>query len=289
MRQSEALRQLGLGVRLRTLRENRGMTTRSVAAALGVSRSSISRTERGTRAPDREEVSALCALFGVVGDDKQELLDRVGESNETSAWLALGDGMSEQLASLLVLEREAAKITCVELALIPGLAQAPDYTRCLMASAGLQPREVERRVASRLGRQAVLSRPRPPHVRFVIDESALSRTLGSETALRLQLEHLISIGRRPNVEIRVIPLSAPAHRVLNGAFSYFELADGTGYAFVESQGFAVCLAEAVDLRLVVETCNEVDDIALGERESLVLIKKAAEGLSDERLGVAEEL
>ncbi|WP_344924067.1 hypothetical protein [Saccharopolyspora gregorii] len=76
---------------------------------------------------------------------------------------------------------------------------------------------------------------------------------------------------------------------MNGAFSYFELADGTGYAFVESQGFAVCLAEAVDLRLVVETCNEVDDIALGERESLVLIKKAAEGLSDERLGVAEEL
>ncbi|MCX2734488.1 Scr1 family TA system antitoxin-like transcriptional regulator, partial [Saccharopolyspora sp. NFXS83] len=133
MRQSEALRQLGLGVRLRTLRENKGMTTRSVGSALGVSRSSISRTERGLRAPDREEVSALCALFGVVGDEKQELLDRVGESQETSAWLALGDGMSDQLASLLVLEREAAKITCVELALVPGLAQAPDYTRCLMA------------------------------------------------------------------------------------------------------------------------------------------------------------
>ncbi|MFR9728686.1 helix-turn-helix domain-containing protein [Saccharopolyspora sp. MS10] len=278
MRQSEALRQLGLGVRLRTLRENRGMTTRSVAASLGVSRSSISRTERGLRAPDREEVSALCALFGVVGDEKQELLDRVGESQETSAWLALGDGMSDQLASLLVLEREAAKITCVELALIPGLAQIADYSRCLIGSRGLPPRELERKVATRLGRQAVLSRNNPPQTRIVIEESVLSRTLGSDEVLRMQLDHLVTLNQRPNVDIRVIPLSAPAHLALNGSFSFFELADGSAYAFMESQGFAVCLVESDDLRFVVDTCAGLEDIVLDEVESMSAIVAAAERL-----------
>lgn len=288
MRQSEALRQLGLGVQLRSLREKAGMTTRSVASALGISRSSVSRTERGLRAPGREEVVALCALFGVIGDEKEALLDRVGESGEASAWLALGAGMREQLASLLVLEREAAKITCLELSLFPGLAQTPDYSRLIMSMIDREPRELERAVATRLGRQATLSRPKPPHVRFVIDESVLSRTLGDESVLRGQLDHLLVLAERANVEIRVIPLDAPAHSVLNGGFTLFELADGTPYAFVESKGFAVCLVEPSDLQWVVKTCSTLEKVALDAQASISKIEKAAERLRHDRAALEEE-
>lgn len=288
MRQSEALRQLGLGVQLRSLREKAGMTTRSVASSLGISRSSISRTERGLRAPGREEVAACCALFGVIGDEKEALLDRVGDTSEASAWLALGAGMREQLASLLVLEREAAKITCLELSLVPGLAQIADYSRLLMSTIDRQPRDVERAVATRLGRQATLSRPEPPHVRFVIDESVLSRTLGDESMLRAQLDHLLVLSARENVEVRVLPLDAPAHMALNGGFTLFELADGTPYAFMESQGFAVCLVEPSDLQCVVKTCNALEKVALSAQSSIAMIEKAAGRLGHVRAELEKE-
>lgn len=276
MRQSEALRQLGLGVQLRSLREKAGMTTRSVASALGISRSSVSRTERGLRAPGREEVVALCALFGVIGDEKEALLDRVGDGQETSAWLALGDGMNEQLASLLVLEREAAKITYVELALVPGLAQTADYTRCLLSLRERPERERERRIATRLGRQAVLSKAAAPVVTFFIDESVLHRTFGDERMFGAQLEHLLVLARRDNVRFRVIPLGGPAHPGLDSSFSIYELEGGPAYVFVESQGFAVCLPEPVDVKPFVETSQMLDEGALDEQESTQLIAKAAE-------------
>lgn len=287
MRQSEALRQLGLGVHLRSLREKSGMTTRSVASSLGVSRSSVSRTERGLRAPDREEVSALCALFGVVGDEREELLNRVGDSADASAWLALAD-MSDQLASILVLERESAVITNVELALIPGLLQTADYSRLVMAASVRPVPDLEKRVANRLGRQAILSRPNAAMVRCFVDEAALRRTLGDSAVMHEQLLHLLTVQRRSNVVVRVLPLSAQANTSLDGSFALYELPGGQPYVYVEAQNFGVLLTEAVDVHPFVETCSQLGDHALQERESAELINQIAEGLVHERAGMAQE-
>ena len=120
MRHADKLRQLGLGAQLRKFRVEQGLSTRSVARSLGVSPASVNRTEMGSRCPGREEVSALCALFGVVGDDKQALLERVGESRNEAAWLAT-EKVPDQVANLTVLEREAVSITALELGLVPGL------------------------------------------------------------------------------------------------------------------------------------------------------------------------
>jgi transcriptional regulator with XRE-family HTH domain len=83
VRRSEKMRQIGLGAQLRNLREKAGLSTRSVAKSLGVSASSVNRNELGLRAPSKEEVCALCALYGVGGEDKQALLEKVGNSAET--------------------------------------------------------------------------------------------------------------------------------------------------------------------------------------------------------------
>ncbi|WP_258349185.1 helix-turn-helix domain-containing protein [Saccharopolyspora gregorii] len=51
---------MGLGADLRKAREGCRMSTRSVAERIGVSHTSIARTELGTRTPEPEEVIA-CA------------------------------------------------------------------------------------------------------------------------------------------------------------------------------------------------------------------------------------
>lgn len=280
MRHADKLRQLGLGAQLRKFRVEQGLSTRSVARSLGVSPASVNRTEMGSRCPGREEVSALCALFGVVGDDKQALLERVGESKDEAAWLAT-EQVPDQVASLMVLEREAVSITTLELALVPGLAQTADYARLVLGASFPPGAGLERQVSTRLGRQAVLSKPRAPEVTMYLDEAVLRHTLGAPKVVREQLNNLLTVQRRDNVAIRVIPIGAQPYEGLRGSFTLYELADGTPYTFVEALSFGVFATEPSTVQPFMELCKVLEGHALDAQASDEMIKVAAEGLGDE--------
>jgi transcriptional regulator with XRE-family HTH domain len=62
------------GARLRTLRAERGMTLKHVAAALQVSAAYLSALEHGRRgAPSPGLVHQVCDLFGLIWDEAEEL------------------------------------------------------------------------------------------------------------------------------------------------------------------------------------------------------------------------
>lgn len=277
MLQANKLRQVGLGVQLRDMRHRAGMTTRAVAESLGVSPSSINRTEVGRRAPDREEVSALCALFGITGEEKQDLLDRVGTRSENTAWLS---DESDQLASLQVLEREAKTITNVRLTTAPGLTQTGDYAYLVMSPYFQRGVELERQVTTRLGRQAILSKPNAPQVTMFMDESALYRTLGNPRIVRQQLEHLRTLQDRDNVSFRVVPLISDVHPLIGHCFDLYELTDSSLYVFQEGVPFGVFACEPSEVQPFVEASASLNDLALDEQDSNMLIKSATERLAD---------
>ena len=279
MKQAEKLRQIGLGVQLRKARQEAGMTTRSVAMHLGMSPSSVNRNELGSRIPKRDEVSALCALYGVTGEDKEALLERVSQPAHSAAWLATGY-VPDQLASLMVLEQEATTITYVEVALISGLVQTADYAR--LAFGGTANHEdLEKRITTRLGRQSLLTRPRAPQVRLYLAEGVLHRTLGRPEVLRDQLEQLIILQRRENISIRVIPFSAGECPPTSVSFSLYGLADGSPYVFLEAQKLGVFVTEPAETRPFVDSCQALDTCALDEQSSSALMRKVAEGFSDD--------
>lgn len=277
MKRSEKLRQIGIGVQLRKLREEAGMTTRSVASSLGLSASTVNRTELGSRVPDRDEMSALCALYGVTGEAKRELIERVGEVGEAAAWLESAR-VSDIVASLMVLERESVSMTYSAVALVPGLAQTADYARTVL---GTHRDETERKVATRLGRQAVLSRPNAPTMTMFIEEGALHRTLGNPRMLREQLEQLLVLQRRNNVSVRVIPFDAVQSPANGGPFVLYELADGSHYVFVEAFMLGVFVTDSSEVAPFVETSRLLEGSALDEAGSNALIRKIAEGLTDD--------
>lgn len=280
MAHSGKLRQIGLGAQLRGLREKAGLTTRSVAQALDISASSVNRTELGTRVPDRQEVGALCALYGVTGEDKVRLFDRAEKGSHTTAWLEMPSKAPEQAAALVVLEQEADVVSNVELALIPGLVQTSDYFRLLLRTSHIPDDEIEQRVVTRLGRQAILSRPNAPGLRLVIDEGILYRTLGNRQVMREQLEYLLLAQLRTNVSLRVIPFDATTHGAIEGGFSMYEVPAGRPYILVESRNVGVFLTESVDVAPFLEAWRKLQDHALDEDESTKLIKAAARRLED---------
>src|SRR5690606_3992388 len=93
-----------------------------------------------------------------------------------------------------------------------------DYTRALMKAGGVSEPSREIRVATRLARQALLSRDKPPHAEFVIDECALRRPLLPPRLMVRQLRHLTETAERPNVTVRVLPFSLGGHNGLDGPF-----------------------------------------------------------------------
>ena len=86
--------------------------------------------------------------------------------------------------------------------------------------------EIESRVNLRISRQEALSRrDRPPRLWAVLDEAALRRPLGGREVMRGQIEHLIRLCGKPNVQIQIIPFSAGGHAASGGAFTMLRFAD----------------------------------------------------------------
>ncbi len=280
MKQAEKLRQIGLGVQLRKARQEAGLTTRSVALHLGMSPSSVNRNELGSRIPKRDEVGALCALYGVTGDDKEALLERVSQPADSAAWLATGY-VPDQLASLMVLEQEATTITYVEVALMPGLVQTADYARLTLGEPAGDETDLERLVTTRIGRQSLLSHPRAPKVQLFIEEGVLHRTFGNPQMLQDQLYQLTLLQRRKNVSIRVIPFDAAAYPANGVSFSVYDLASGSPYVFLEAHKLGVFVTEEAEVKPFVDVREALDKCALDEQSSDALIRKAVEGFDDE--------
>ncbi len=271
------VRQVGLGADLRKERKATSMTTRSVAEKLGISHTSVARTEQGTRAPDVEEVIALCALYGVTGHKREQFVERADGGDSSTAWLATGPATAQQVTSLVQLERQASTITDVSLNLIPGLVQIPEYARQLI---GPGP-DGEWMLATRLARQALLTKPGAPRVRFVVDESALHRPIGGPGVMRDQLDQLLRARAKPNVSVHVIPTSVGAHPGLDGSFVMLTFPEREPHVYIEARRVGLFLTRPQDVEPFIDGMREIDTKLLAEDRSAELISQIKEGLRDE--------
>lgn len=284
MNGANKVRQMGLGADLRQLREGSGMSTRSVAEKLGVSRMAVNRTEVGKRTTPPEEVIALCALYGITGRQRERLVERASGGDGSTSWLATGPAMADQVMSLVALENEASWITNVSIGLIPGLLQTPEYMRAVCGTS----RAPEWMVRTRLGRQGLLTQTHAPEVRFLIEESVLHRPVGGDVVLDGQLEHLLRTGTKPNVSIQLIPLSAGIHAGLDGSFMVLGFPQRNSHAYVEARGSGLILTRPDDVKPFEEALQDINDAALDKHRSAALIEKIRKELSDDRVDMAEE-
>ncbi len=197
------------------------MTVVQVGEALGFHQSTISRWERGETMPDDADTAAVLAIYGVRGEERNRLVE-LARLNMIADWVAPHGG--EQLAALMEYERRAERIFHVSPFLIPGLLQTRAYAGSLFIDSGAPPEAAERGVGIRLGRQRVLIGRRPVAYVAVIGEQALRYPACDEQIMIEQLNHLLAMSERPNVEIRVLPLELRKYSpAFEGQFILLEL------------------------------------------------------------------
>ncbi|MFI0791170.1 helix-turn-helix transcriptional regulator [Micromonospora rubida] len=250
---------------LRLFRASLGASQEEFGRAIGYSGSHVSSVETGGRPPTKEYMKAI--------DSHYHLDDRFGRMLRELAKL---DAEPAWLREWIEFEREATTLRWFELSYLPGLLQTERYARATLAGGRFTPDEVERIVASRLGRQEVLERDRPPQFIAVLDESVLRRPVLDQPGLMAeQLDHLAGQALREHIQVHVVPVDAGMYLGLAGQFIIAELPDGARVAHADNQLNAQIVDAPADVARLAKTWEIVRNEALPRRQSIELIKEVA--------------
>jgi transcriptional regulator with XRE-family HTH domain len=265
----------GLAAELKDLRANAGLNTREAAKRVGMSPATLNRMELGNREITPEDMASLLVVYGVTGVERERLLSMAREASLPGWWETMGDRISDELPALISFESEATRIVDVTLVRIPGLMQTPDYIREIMTSAGVVGSKMEAMVATRLGRQAVLTRPAPPHYLTIIDEAALRRPLGGPKVMAEQIRQVISLTGRPNIDVHVIPFERGAHTGLDGTYTTFYFTKADTLVYLEHKGVSLFLDEPDDVLPFHEATATLVETALNSPDSVDFLAQVA--------------
>ncbi len=219
---------IALGAALRRLREANGITRKAAGEPIRASQAKISRLELGKVGFKQRDVADLLTRYGIT--DEQErgtFLALARKANTPGWWHQYSDILPNWFERYFGLEQAASVIRTYEPQLVPGLLQTED---CARATVQLHHRhasfeEIERRVALRLARQEMLTKPGAPSLWAVLDEAALRRPLGGREVLRAQLRHLIEMAALPNITLQVVPFDSGGHVAVGGPFTMLRFSE----------------------------------------------------------------
>jgi hypothetical protein len=174
------------------------------------------------------------------------------------------------------IEREAASLRWFEPAWVPGLLQTEAYARATLAGELLTPEEIDQLVASRMGRQAVLTQERRPLLVAVFDEAVIQRlACDTHTLMAKQLDHLVSCAEMPNVQVHVVPSGTGMYPGFGGPFIIAETREGARVVHADCQLAAKITSKPDEVAMLANRWERIRGYALPGDQSLDLIKKAA--------------
>lgn len=246
-----------LGRRLRSLREAAATSVDGVVAhrQLGISRAKLFKIEAGKHPVKPQDVAVLCAHYGASAEETETLTALALATHGDSWWHVYGDDAVPEWFSLyLDVEPAATTIRTYEAELVPGLLQTPTYAREIYRARNPHdgPDDIQRRVALRMERQAILTRddPPPPTLHAVLNEAAILRQVGGPDVMSEQVDRLHKAATRPNITIDVLPLKTGAHAAMESAFVILDFPhpdEDPSVVYIDTPSSAAYLQKQADL------------------------------------------
>lgn len=250
------------GRQLKLLRMRAGVSRSELGGQVGYSSSSIESFELGRRIPPPRFI-----------DQVDEILDAGG------VLTAMKDEVTRAqyppfFRNAARLEREAVEMLIYDTHVVNGLLQTEEYMRALLGMRRplLDQETIEARVAARLARQEIFDRWPAPLLSFVLEESVIRRPLGGRSLLRSQLQHMLHISRKRNVEIQVMPTEQEDNAGVDGPFTVIAKKGGTQFVYMEVQGRSNLLIDREETQLAAARYGIIRSQALNPQKSLRFIK-----------------
>ncbi|MCK9895134.1 helix-turn-helix transcriptional regulator [Frankia sp. AgB32] len=246
-----------LGAELARLRHERGMTGQALAAAVGISQSSVSKIENGLLRVSPADAERIAEALQAPPDEVRHLVElavrgrsepvrrpsrrRVGAGGEEAARL-LGVSLDQQ--EVLDAERQATLIREFEPILLPGLIQISEYARRVVngyhritigGDEGTWYQRTAEKVSQRIRRQNLLYES-GRRFEFILMESVLGNRFAPPEYMIGQIGRIAAVAELPNVMVRIVPSSAQLEyphvqgfTILDESLVVVETLEATGY------------------------------------------------------------
>jgi transcriptional regulator with XRE-family HTH domain len=217
---------IAIGAQLRQLREGRGISRGDAGEAIRGSDAKISRMELGRVGLKERDVRDLLTLYGVTDPtERDQFLALAKRANTQGWWHEFGDVTPRWFEMFIGLEQAAAVIRAYEVQFVPGLLQTPEYARSVIGLGPWDTADIDRRLALRLHRQQLLSRPGAAKLWAIVEETALRRPVAAPEVMRAQLEHLAAMAARPHITLQIVPEPFAGHPASGVPFTILRFAE----------------------------------------------------------------
>jgi transcriptional regulator with XRE-family HTH domain len=202
---------IALGMRLRELRAEGGLTGRQLADRLGWTQSKVSKLENGKQTATAEDLAAWAAGTGQEGA-ADELTARLAvlESHSRSWRRQLAAGHRPVQDRLTAEYKQSRTLRAWQGSTVVGMLQTADYARHIFTGQvelHRSPRDIEDAVRARMRRQESLYDP-GKHYHIVMWEAVLRAQLCPPSVMAAQLDRLTGAIGLDTVTLGIVPFSA---------------------------------------------------------------------------------
>ena len=282
-RPSPTARRRRLAAALRQMREGRQLSCADAGKAVGWSESKISRIETGRVGVRQPDLERLLDLYDVDAEARAALLTLGRQATHRGWWHSYADALPTYFEDYVGLEDGAKSLATYQNQLVHGLMQTPDYAAAVLRAA--QPAatsdEVERQLAARTTRQALLTAASPLQVWAVLDEAVLRRPVGGSEVMHSQLVRIQEIAALPNVTLQVLPFDTGAHASMGTSFELLQFPEpgDTSIVYIEDQTSSQYLEAAADIERYTLVFDHLRAAALSPQRSMEFIGQVADSMT----------
>jgi Domain of unknown function (DUF5753)/Helix-turn-helix domain len=184
-------------------RENTGYTANNVCDILNWGRGKVGRFEANQwKRPEMSDIRDLVRIYELPDSGREEIEELAVKARARAWWRDVADIFDSEFPGY---ENDATTIHVFMPLILPGLLQVPAYTEALLHAGPRPPAWRRKSLEARLRRQEILDRAdgTAPKFSAVITEASLLYRWGAREDRRQQIEHLVDLSARRNLDLRI--------------------------------------------------------------------------------------
>lgn len=269
-----------LGVRLREIRNEAGLTGRALAISIGCHFTKISRIENGSQAPSEDNIKVWCQACNAGGQIPDLIATaRTIESMYVEWRRQTRAGMKRLMLTPVPLYERTTLFRIYEHSAIPGLFQTAEYSAVILTyfiDFLDAPNDLDAALQVRMERQKIIYSGNRRFI-VVLEENALRARVGSPDTMTGQLDHLLATMSLPWVSLGIIPQAAPRRTFTQVGFWIY---DNTMVG-VETPTAKLEITQPREIRLYAGMFEHLRRSAVHGAQARALITRAITELTDD--------
>ncbi|WP_378733962.1 DUF5753 domain-containing protein [Nocardia brasiliensis] len=156
----------------------------------------------------------------------------------------------------------------------PGQLQTPEYASALLEGhLRVAPMDAPQVVAARMARQRVADETNPLRLCAVIEEYVLDRVVGGPAVMAAQLQHVLNLMERDNVDVHVMPVSVTVHPGLDGEVMLLDFDHAQSIGYIEYPAGAIYVQQQDQIALYKMGADRLCQVALSVSDSAEAIRR----------------